>query len=230
MRWIAGEHGASLAGGDLFVGIKTEDGEIAEAASTAPAKARADGLGCVFDEGQLMASREISKRIHLGRDAEGVNYKDGTSAGRDRALDGGGVEIERGGIDLNQNRRSAHLKYGVDDGHEGKRGKDDLIALAHPKREQREMETCRAGTHGHRMIYTVIGGQLRFKGGELRTQAEVRRAQNRVDCRDLCFSDVGRGEWNARRSSSFRLRTVRQMRQRRRLLDQQPVERNGRKH
>ena len=33
------------------------------------------------------------------------------------------------------------------------------------------METCGAGAYGDRVIDAVIGGQLRLKSGEFRTQA-----------------------------------------------------------
>ena len=92
VRWVAGQHGATLAGGDLFVGIETEDGEATETARKTPVKARADGLGSIFDECQVMALRKILEGIHLGRDAEGVNRKDGTSTRRDSALYGRGVD------------------------------------------------------------------------------------------------------------------------------------------
>ena len=118
--------------------------------------------------------------------------------GVDRALDGGGVEIERDGINLSEDRRRAHLKHGVGHGHESKRGNDDFVALAHSERKQREMQTRSAGTDGDSVIDAVIGRQLRFKCGELRTKAEMRRAQNSSDGSDLCLGNVGRGEWNAR--------------------------------
>ena len=147
-----------------------------------------------------MALRKILERIHLSRDAEGVNRKDGAGARRDCAFNGRGFEIERDGIDLDEDRRRAHLKHRVDHGYEGKRGDDDLVALAHPQSEQSQMEARGAGTDGDGVGDAVVGGQLRFKSGEFRTQAKVRRAQNGGDCIDLGLGNVGRGEWECARS------------------------------
>ncbi len=162
------------------------------------AQARADGLGCVFDKSQLMALRKLLERVHLSGDAEGVDCKDGAGARRDCALHRVRVQVKREGIDLNEDRHGAHLKYGVNNGHESERGDDDLMALADSKREQREMKTCGAGTDSYCVVDAMIGSQLRFKSCEFRTQAEVRSPQNRANGGDLSFSDVGRGEWNAR--------------------------------
>ena len=132
-----------------------------------------------------MALRKILERIHLSRDAECVNRKDGAGARRDCAFNGSGFEIERDGIELDEDRRRAHLKHRVDHGYEGKRGDDDLMALAHPESEQREMEARGAGTNGDCVVDTMPGCQLRFKSSEFRTQAKVRRAQDRADGCDL---------------------------------------------
>jgi hypothetical protein len=75
------------------------------------------------------------KCVHLSGDAERVDCEDGAGAGRDRALDCSGVEIERDEIQLNEDGRGAHLKDSIDHGHERKRGNDDLIAFAHTQRE-----------------------------------------------------------------------------------------------
>ena len=79
-----------------------------------------------------------------------------------------GSRLSVSGIDLRKDGRRAHLKYRVGHGHKGKRGKNHLVALADPQREQRQMQAGGAGADGHGVIHAVIRGQLRFKGRKFR--------------------------------------------------------------
>jgi hypothetical protein len=136
---IAREHCAAFAGGDLLVGIKAEDGEIAETAHAAMVEFGADGLAGVFDEGEAMPARNALKRLHVGRNAECVNGQDGARARGNGLFHGRRIEIERDGIDLGKNRRCAYLEHGVSHGYKCERGDNDLIALAYAQRKQRQM-------------------------------------------------------------------------------------------
>ena len=111
-------------------------------------------------------------------------------------------------IDLRENGRRAHLKDCVGHGHKGKGRNDYLVALAHAQREQSQMQAGGAGADGYGVLHAVIRSQLRFKGRKFRAQAEVRRAQNGGDGRDLRFGNVGRGKWNVRGHIALRLRAV----------------------
>ena len=46
-----------------------------------------------------------------------------------------GIEVERERIDLGEDRRRAHLQYGIGDGHKREGGHDHLIALADSQRQ-----------------------------------------------------------------------------------------------
>ena len=169
----------------------------------------------------------LAKRLHVRRNAEGVNDQNGARARRNGPLHGRRIEIERDGIDLGKDRRRATLEHGVSHSYKGERGHDDLVALADAQRKQRQMQTGGAGADGHGVIHGVIRGQRGFKGRELGAQAEVRRAQDGGDGIDLRLGNVGRGEWNTRWSSWLRVSCRDGVRQRRGLLDEQAVERNG---
>ena len=80
MVGIVGEDGAAFTGGELLVGIETEDGQVAEAAGKAALKLGADGFTCVFNEREVVAAGDGLERVHVGGDAEGVHNEDGAGA------------------------------------------------------------------------------------------------------------------------------------------------------
>ncbi len=109
-----------------------------------------------------------------------------------------GSRLRVSGIDLREDRRRAHLEHRVGHGDKGKGRHNDFVALAHPQRQQCQMQAGGAGTDSHSVLNAVIRGQLRLERREFRTQAKIRRAQDGGHGRDLGLGDVGRGEWNAR--------------------------------
>ena len=84
-----------------------------------------------------------------GRNAEGVNDKDGARARGNGLLDGGRIEVERDGIDLGEDRCCAGLEHGVGHGNKCERGNDDLMPPAYSQREQGQMQTGCAGADGN---------------------------------------------------------------------------------
>ena len=55
-----GQNGAPFAGGDLFVGIEAEDGEIAEGADAALMDFGADGFAGVFEDYEILSVGEVA--------------------------------------------------------------------------------------------------------------------------------------------------------------------------
>ena len=89
-----------------------------------------DGFAGVFEDEEIVAFGDGLECVHVRWNAEGVDDQQGTSAGGDGALDGGGVEVQGDGVDLRKDGRGAHLEDSVSDGDEGKGGDDDLVAGA----------------------------------------------------------------------------------------------------
>ncbi len=113
------QYGAAFAGGDLLVRVEAEYSERAEAAHRLPVEPRAHGLACILDQREVVAAGDRSQRIHLRRHAERVNGDQGACARSDGALNGGGVEVERKGIDLHEDRYGAYLRHGIGHSDEG---------------------------------------------------------------------------------------------------------------
>ncbi len=83
-----GQDCPAFAGGDLLVGVKTKDREIAESADAALIKLGADGFAGVFDDDEIVACGESTKCMHVGWDSEGVDDEDGARARRDEGFNG----------------------------------------------------------------------------------------------------------------------------------------------
>jgi len=194
---IVGQDCAALAGGYLLVGIEAEDGEMAEAADAARirrlAEFCADGLAGVFNEEKFVAGREGLECIDVSGDAEGVYEEDGAGAGGEDALDGFGVEIEGDGVNFSEYGRGADLQYRVGHRDESEGRNDDFVAFTDVECKQGEVQAGGAGTDGYGLRDGVVGGEGGFKGGELRAQAEVRRAETSGDGVDFELGDVGGG-------------------------------------
>ena len=139
---IVRQHSAAFAGSELLVGIEAKDGQIAEAAGALVFELRADGLACILDHGQVVAAGDAQERVHLGRNAEGVNDKDGPRSWRNGPLDAGGVKIKSHRIDLRKDRRGADLENRIGNGDEREGRHNHLVAFTDAECEQSEMQSC----------------------------------------------------------------------------------------
>ena len=193
MSAVVSQHCAAFAGGELLVGIEAKYCHIAKAAGAVVVEFGADGLTGVFNEDKAVTAGEITERVHIGRNAKGVDNQNGAGARRDGAGHGGGIEVEGDGVNLGKDGRGANLENCVGHGHKCKGGHDYLVAFADAEREQSEMETGGAGADGYGIGHGVISGQGGFKGWKLGSKAEVRRTQNCGDGIDFGLRDVRRG-------------------------------------
>lgn len=185
------ENGAAFSGRDLLVGVKAEDGEIAETPDATLIEFGADGFAGIFENDELMAIRELAESEHVGRNAEGMDDENGAGARREDALDGRRSEIESDRIDVREDRRGADLQDGIGDGNEGEGGNDDFVAFADAKGEQGHVKAGGSAADGDGVGNGVIGGEGGFESGEFGAEAEVGSAQNGGDGGDFCFGDVG---------------------------------------
>ena len=186
------QHCAAFAGGELLVGIKAEDGQVAKAAGALALELGADGLAGVLDHDQIMAAGEArSASISAGMPKVWTTRMARVRGVMARST-AAGIEVECHGVDLRKDWRGADLENRVGHGDKSEGGHDDLVALADAQRKQSEMQTGGAGADGYGVGHGVIGGQRGFKGRKLGAEAEVRRAQNGGDGIDFGLGDVRR--------------------------------------
>ena len=81
----------------------------------------------------------------------------------DQRFDGRGIDAERIGVDIGQNRRRAGVGDRVRRRNEGQIGNDHLIARLQPKRRQREVKAGRAITHGKGIFGSAVAREACFE-------------------------------------------------------------------
>ena len=88
------------------------------------------------------------KGVHIGRMTIEMNRNDRFGSLRYQRFDRCGIDAERIGIDIGQNRRRAGVGDGVRCRDESQIGHDHLVARLQPERRQREVKAGRAVVDG----------------------------------------------------------------------------------
>ena len=96
-------HGAALDGGHVFVGVKREGGDVAEAADGLAPPQRALHQRRILDHAQAVAARQRIQGVHIAQAAGKMGGHDGLGARRDGGL---GLRQIDGAGDQRRNRRT----------------------------------------------------------------------------------------------------------------------------
>ena len=164
----------------------------------------ADGFARVFDDYKVVARCEVAEGVHVGGDAEGVDYQDGAGSWGEDVFDGGGSEVEGNGVDVREDGRSANMQDGVGYCDEGEGRDDDFVAFPDAEGEQGHVQAGGSAADGDGVGDGVVCGECGFERVEFGAEAEVRSAQDCGDGVDFGFGDVGGGERNVRDAAPAR--------------------------
>src|SRR6267378_4850589 len=137
-----------FAGSDLFVGIEAEDCGVSEGPHLAAVESRAERFAGVFNYEKIMTEGDREDFVERGGTAEGVHDDDCASARSDGFFDEGRIEIERQGIDIDEDGQGALVTKNVGDGDECERGDEYFIAFGDAQRADADVEGAGAGIHG----------------------------------------------------------------------------------
>jgi len=150
-RLIIGDEDASLAGGDDLVLLKAKATCIAKGAQRlAPVRA-AIALSDILDDAQAVPASDRHDLIHARRHAPHVHGDHRACPGGDLALQILRVEVQRG-VDLGDDRHSAHRDDGRSRRHKGIRRQDDLIPWANVDAHQGSDECAGAAVDRQRVL------------------------------------------------------------------------------
>ena len=149
-RGFVGRDRAALSRRHDLARVERETRRDAERAARSSAVLRAERAGGVLEEHDLLRHGGL-QRLPLDRTPEEMHGHDGARSRRDRGGDGSDVEVERVGVDVDQNRLRAAQLDRVRRRRERVGGDDHLVARPDLEREQGEMERCRAGRDGRRV-------------------------------------------------------------------------------
>ena len=128
---VAGHDHAGVAIGAQVLGrIEAEAADAAQAAGALALVFRADRLGGVLDDRQIVPFGDAPDRLHVGALAEQVDRQDGSGARRDLVLDLERIDVEGRRIDIDEDGPGAGAANGAGGGEESEGGQDDLVAGA----------------------------------------------------------------------------------------------------
>ena len=166
---------------------------------------RPDGLAAVagakrftriLDQGEAVLRGDLPERLELDRVSEDVDRQKRSRAGRNRALDRGGVEVERLAVDVDEHRPRAFVERTVRRGYERERRRDHLVAFGDLGHAHCEMEPSRSVRDSDRERRIDSGGKVRLETLDHRAERQTARAQNLGDHLALTLVDRGAGERN----------------------------------
>ena len=156
--------------------LEAEKARVPHRADHLPLVFRAERMGTVLDDLEIVAARDIEDRIHVARHAVEVRRQDRPGVGRDCGLDRRRIERERAGKDVDEHRREAGDARDFRHDPEGERRHDDLAARR--KVHGLEDEVERRPSVIRRAGLDVPGaaeeaGELLFERFDLRTADEL---------------------------------------------------------
>src|SRR5258708_6436883 len=140
---------AAFTGRDLLVRIEAEDTRISERAHLAALVFRAERFASVFDHEEPMAVGDLLDLGERRGTAKGMHHDDGARAGCNCLLDPGGIEIQRLGIDIDEDPRRSLLTRRAGDGHERERWDDDLVAARDAESADAEVKAAGSRVDGN---------------------------------------------------------------------------------
>ena len=104
---------AALDGGDVFVGVKTKRHEIAKTADELVCPSRAEGLGCVLDDAQVVLLGDGVEAVAVNGQAGEIDGHDCPSRGRNGGFNTREVDVARQRIDVDEDRARADFEDDV---------------------------------------------------------------------------------------------------------------------
>jgi len=160
---IGYDHAGVAVGTEIFRGIKTEAGGVGERAGAAAFVGGADGLGVVFDNGQVARLRESENGIHVCGEAVEMDDDDGARARRDAAFEFGWIEVVGVGADVGENGFGAEGTDGAAGGYEGEGRDENFVAGLNAAGAQGENEGVGSGSEADAMSDAAEFGDFFFE-------------------------------------------------------------------
>ena len=121
----------------------------ARAPTGSPGPGGADGARRVLHDGDAERVAQRPHGVDVGGHAGLVDQDHGPGARGEPRLHGGRGEVLGDGVDVGEHRRRPHVADGVGGGDERQRRHDDLVARAHARQHQGQVQAGGARRHGH---------------------------------------------------------------------------------
>jgi hypothetical protein len=164
----------------------------AEPAAGHPAPLRAQRSGRVLEQHHLRRDRAL-QLLPVERPPEEVDREHGPGPRRDGVVDLGEIEVERGGVDVDENGGRPGEPHDVRGGRERVGRHDHLVSLADPERQHREMERGGAVGDGDGVLDAARLGDELLELLHLRPHRQRARRQDGTHLRELGLAELREG-------------------------------------
>ncbi len=192
--FVVGEDHAAFAGGDLFIGVESEDAGAPEGADGAFAGASAEAFAGVFDEDEFVFLGELFDFDHSAGVAEGFDGDDGLGIWGEGGFEFGEVDIEVFGVDIDEDGFSADVEDAIGGGDEGEGGGDDFVAGLDAGGDHGAMEAGGAGGDADGVLASDAFCAEGFEFLDFGADGEGWGGEDVDDGVDFASGDVGLGE------------------------------------
>src|SRR6266849_7305867 len=216
LRTGRGDNSRVPVGAQVFGGIETEGGGYTERARSTPAPLGANRLRGVFDDGNReflgVFLNDAVECVHVGALAVKMYGKNRTkifgSLRLDLPYNERGIQIQRAGIDVDEDWRRARPHNCARRGKEAEGGGDDRVPGLYASGNERQPERLRSGRATDGAGRSCQRGNLTLKRLDLGTENEALRIAHTRDGGQHFFADaivlasqvkqrngLGRGVW-----------------------------------
>jgi len=163
---IVGDHDAGVTvGAQIFAGVETVTGHIAQDALPLTVVSGAVGLGGVGNNLQVVLSRQFPDRVHVGRLAVKMHRDDGFCFWGYGSFDLGRVDVQGGIVHVHEHRRGTGMCDRLGGGDERVGRRDHLVAGADAQSVDAHVQGGGAAAGAHAVLGADIGGKILLVGG-----------------------------------------------------------------
>src|SRR5579872_3224943 len=177
--WIIGCDGSAFAVcAQIFRRIKAETADISDASRWPPFILCSVRLGCIFDHDQVVSARDLKNWIHIGGLPIQMHGQNHLRSRRNRRLDRRGIHRERAWIDVHQYRSRARVQHGSNAGYKREWNRDNFVAWADSRGQQREMQCARTRIEPDALGGAAIRGELLLEIRNFMSEDELAALEN----------------------------------------------------
>ena len=166
---------------EVFAGIETEGGGLAEAADSPAPIPRPVRLTRIFDHHQSAPPGDVQNCFEIDRASIQMHRHDRFGSGGDRSLDLFWIDVGRGGIDIDKDRFRTRVGDRLRGGDERVGRGDDFVTGLHARGQQAKVQRAGAAVERHAVLRFAVGGEFLLKLGDLLAEDERRVAANPVE-------------------------------------------------
>ena len=193
---LVGRDGPALARGDDLARVERQAAHQAERSARRIPVAGAERAGGVLDEDDILGNGRL-QLLPLDRAPEEVDGEHGLRPRRHRVGDAGDVDVERVGIDIDEDGAGSAELDDVRRRRERVGGNDHLVAGADAERQHRQVQRRRAGRDDDRVRGAAGLREPLLELGDLRAHRQHPGRDDLGERGDLGLADVGRRESDA---------------------------------